>query len=242
MVASNITVTSKLKESENVCHHSGADCLKVCHPQDLQFELLLLEIWYSQIPTPCYVLLMCWVITCLSSTMTCLLFCGAEAQYWGGGAWGRKDAFNDEIPKWLEVCIHCEKRLFVNNLTRMISFVCFCLQSCSWSVPWRWCVFRRIACFCSIWPGPAKHVKCLQQEMLEGGEKISPHSTENAYTQICKVRQSKGKDKRTCMYVLCMLVNLNVWVNTSAKDIFVRYHSIVGGGVSLLGAQRLKPT
>ena len=133
-------------------------------------------------------LLMCWVITCLSSTMTWLFFCGAEAQYWGGGAWGRKDAFNDEIPKWLEVCIHDEKRLIVNNLRGRNSFVCFCLQSCSWSVPWRWCVFRRIACFCSIWPGPAKHVKCLQQEMLEGGEKISPHSTENAYIRICKVR------------------------------------------------------
>ena len=112
-----------------------------------------------------------------------------------------------------EVCIHDEKRLIVNILRGMISFVCFCLQSCSWSVPWRWCVFRRIACFCSIWPGPAKHVKCLQQEMLEGREKISPHSTENAYTQICKVRHSKGKDKRTCMYVLCMFVNLNVWIS-----------------------------
>ena len=166
-------------------------------------------------------LLMCWVITCLSSTMTCLLFCGAEAQYWGGGAWGRKDAFNDEIPKWLEVCIHGEKRSIVNNLRGRNSFVCFCLQSCSWSVPWRWCVFRRIACFCSIWPGPAKHVKCLQQEMLEGREKISPRSTENAYTQICKVRHSKGKDKKTSLYVLCMFVNLDVWVNIWAKDIFV---------------------
>ena len=178
-------------------------------------------------------LLMCWVITCLSSTMTCLLFCGAEAQYWGGGAWGRKDAFNDEIPKWLEVCIHDEKRSIVNILRGRNSFVCFCLQSCSWSVPWRWCVFRRIACFCSIWPGPAKHVKCLQQEMLEGGEKISPHNTENAYKRICKVRHGKGKDKRTY---------LNVWVNIWGKDIIVRYHSFVGGGVSLLGAQRLKPT
>ena len=178
-------------------------------------------------------LLMCWVITCLSSTMTCLFFCGAEAQYWGGGAWGRKDAFNDEIPKWLEVCIHDEKRLIVNNLRGRNCFVCFCLQSCSWSVPWRWCVFRRIACFCSIWPGPAKHVKCLQQEMLEGGEKISPHNTENAYKRICKVRHGKGKDKRTY---------LDVWVNIWGKDIVVRYHSVVGGGVSLLGAQRLKPT
>ena len=67
-------------------------------------------------------LLMCWVITCLSSTMTCLLFCGAKAQYWGGGAWGRKDAFNDEIPKWLEVCIHDEKRSIVNNLRGIVLF------------------------------------------------------------------------------------------------------------------------
>ena len=70
-------------------------------------------------------LLMCWVITCLSSAMTWLFFCGAEAQYWGGGAWGRKDAFNDEIPKWLEVCIHDEKRLIVNNLRGRNSFVYF---------------------------------------------------------------------------------------------------------------------
>ena len=85
-------------------------------------------------------------------------------------------------------------------------------------MPWRWCVFRRIACFCSIWPGPAKHVKCLQQEMLEGGEKISPHSTENAYIRICKVRHGKGKHKGTY---------LNLWVNIWAKDIFVRYHSVL---------------
>ena len=178
-------------------------------------------------------LLMCWVITCLSSTMTCLLFCGAEAQYWGGGAWGRKDAFNAEIPKWLEVCIHDEKRLIVNNLRGRNSFVYFvfnraldqCLDGDVYS--------GELPVFCSIWPGPAKHVKCLQQEMLEGGEKISPHNTEKPYKRICKVRHGKGKDKRTY---------LDVWVNIWGKDIVVRYHSVVGGGVSLLGAQRLKPT
>ena len=146
-------------------------------------------------------LLMCWVITCLSSTMTCLFFCGAEAQYWGGGAWGRKDAFNDEIPKWLEVCIHDEKRLIVNNLRGRNSFVCFCLQSCSWSVPWRWCVFRRIACFCSIWPGPAKHVKCLQQEMLEGGERKYLHTAQRMRIyEFAQLDMAKAKTReRTWM-------------------------------------------
>ena len=190
-------------------------------------------------------LLMCWVITCLSSTMTCLLFCGAEAQYWGGGAWGRKDAFNDEIPMWLEDgglhpwrkkidCKHPERNdqfcLLLSSIVLLISaLTVMCIQEN--------CLFLLDMA------GTSEACEVSSTRNARGGrEKISPHSTENAYTQICKVRHSKGKDKRTCMYVLCMFVNLNVWVNIWAKDIFVRYHSVVGGGVSLLGAQRLKPT
>ena len=100
-----------------------------------------------------------------------------------------------------EVCIHDEKRLIVNILRGMISFVCFCLQSCSWSVPWRWCVFRRIACFCSIWPGPAKHVKCLQQEMLEGGERKYLRTAQRMHIhEFAKLDIAKAKTRgRTWM-------------------------------------------
>ena len=93
VVASNITATSKLKElNENVCRYSGADRLKVdifvisrcCSLNFCAKAIAVRDMIFSDPHT--MVLLMCWVITCLSSTMTCLFFCGAEAQYWGGGA------------------------------------------------------------------------------------------------------------------------------------------------------------
>lgn len=151
-------------------------------------------------------LLMCWVITCLSSTMTCLLFCGAQSQYWGGGAWGRKDAFNDEIPNWLEVCIHDEKRSIVNNLRGRNSFVCLSSIVLLISALTVMCI-QENCLFLLDMAGTSEACEVSSTRNARGGrEKISPHSTENAYIhKFAKLDIAKAKTREhVCMYYVCL--------------------------------------